>query len=681
MTTGAQVPTKAASGSSHRSRLFYFNGGFFTQSRVRRILDLAGYDLSLGKPGADDRIAVWGKSPTSGRGETVGAYTGAQLVHIEDAFLRSIKPGRDGEPPLGLTVDHKRPYFDCAGPSDLETLLAEAPLDDAAMMTRARANIARIKALHLSKYNDFDPDTPMPAPGYVLVIDQTRGDASIEYGAGSVAAFREMLVYAQQDHPTARIIIKSHPETTGGHRPGHFGPEHLTDRMTLMTDPVSPYALMEGAIAVYTVSSGMGFEAVLAGHQPIVFGQPFYAGWGLTHDMNPIDRRQRRLTRAQLFAGAMMLYPKWYDPYRDRLCALEHVLDTLEALTRAHREDEFGHVAMGMSLWKRKPLQDVFGRFEPLAFAKTEAEAKACEKSVLVWAGKTPDGLADRMDAPVSRVEDGFLRSRGLGADLIPPLSLVTDRSGIYYDPSGPSDLETLIAASVELPQDALDRADRLRRKLIKLGVSKYNLGGDIPQINAEGRQVILVPGQVEDDASIRTGTDAVSTNAALIAAVRRDFPDAFVIYKPHPDVEAGLREGAVTAPDVDLIATHADPVALLKVASRVATMTSLMGFEALIREVSVTCYGMPFYAGWGLTDDRMAAPDRRMARPDLAQLTHAALIGYPRYHDPVTNQPCPPELVVDRLAAGDIPSPGGKNRALAKLQGWFAGLAPLWRR
>ncbi len=678
MTTGAQVPSKAASGSSHRSRLFYFNGGFFTQSRVRRILDLAGYDLSLGKPGAGDKIAVWGKSPTSGRGEAVGDYTGAQLVHIEDTFLRSIKPGRDGEPPLGLTIDHKRPYFDSSGPSDLETLLSEEPLDDAAMMTRARANIERIRALHLSKYNDFDPATPMPEPGYVLVIDQTRGDASIEYGGGSVAAFREMLVYAQQDHPTVRIIIKSHPETVGGHRDGHFGPEHLTDRMTLMTDPVSPHALMEGAIAVYTVSSGMGFEAVLAGHKPIVFGQPFYAGWGLTQDMQPIDRRQRNLTRAQLFAGAMMLYPRWYDPYRDRLCELEMVLDTLEAMTRAHRQDKNGHVALGMSLWKRKPLQDFFGQTTPLVFAKTESEARAANKPILTWASKTPPD----MPGPYAKVEDGFLRSRGLGADLIAPVSLVTDWKGIYYDPTGPSDIEAKISAARHLSEPALMRAERLRRKIVEQGVTKYNLDGQTPQIDAGDKKIILVPGQVEDDASIRLGTDKVATNAALLAAVRRDFPDSFVVYKPHPDIEAGLRPGAVSEPDADLVAHDADPHALLAQADRVATMTSLMGFEALLRGVPVTCYGMPFYAGWGLSDDRMAQPARRRGiEPDLLQLIHAALIDYPRYHDPKTNLPCPPMIVVERLAEGDLPRPSASNRILAKLQGLFAGFAPLWRR
>ena len=52
--------------------LYVYNGGFLTQPRLRRILDLAGYDIRLGKPGApEDRIGVWGRSPTAPRGEAV----------------------------------------------------------------------------------------------------------------------------------------------------------------------------------------------------------------------------------------------------------------------------------------------------------------------------------------------------------------------------------------------------------------------------------------------------------------------------------------------------------------------------------------------------------------------------------------------------------------------------------
>ena len=108
--------------------------------------------------------------------------------------------------------------------------------------------------------------------------------------------------------------------------------------------------------------------------------------------------------------------------------------------------------------------------------------------------------------------------------------------------------------------------------------------------------------------------------------------------------------------------------------------MTSLLGFEALIRNKKVTCLGMPFYAGWGLTRDLFPQPDRRRARPTLAALVHAALIAYPRYFDPISGLPCPPEVVVDRLAKHQLPAAGQGNRLLAKLQGIFASYARLWR-
>ncbi len=661
-------------GSSLRPRLFYFNTGFFTQKQVRRIVELAGYDLTLGKPGSDDLIAVWGKSPTSGRGEKVGDLTGANVVHVEDAFLRSIRPGRDGEPPIGLTIDHQRPYFDASGPSDLETLLATSAFDDTAQMDRARLAMARIKDLSLSKYNDFDLDAPLPDPGYVLVIDQTKGDASITYGGADASSFKEMLAWAQEDHPGAKIVIKTHPETQGGHRAGHFSEADLGPNINLLSTPVPPYPLMEGARAVYTVSSGMGFEAILAGHKPVVFGQPFYAGWGLTDDRQPIDRRRRKLTRAQLFAGAMIEYPKWYDPYRDQLCALEDVLSTLEARARAHREDKRGYVALGMKPWKRKPLTEFFG---PMQFAKSR-EAVPQGSDELVWAS-SPLRAESRPQS--FNLEDGFLRSKGLGADLIAPLSLVRDQTGIYYDATGPSDLESLIAASVDLPDHARQRTEALRRTIIRKGLSKYNLDRDMPKIEAGGREIILVPGQVADDASIRFGTTEVTDNAALLSRVRADFPDAYLIYKPHPDVEAGLRDGKIDASEADQIAQDADPIALIAEVSRVATMTSLLGFEALLRDTPVRCYGQPFYAGWGLTDDRVAMPKRRTARPDLTALLYASLIAYPRYFDPITKTACPPEIVLDRLASGDMPKPGALNRLTAKLQGIFAGYAHLWRR
>ena len=689
MASGQSDQDSDAGGNSSR-RLYVFNGGFLTNRRVRRILALAGWQVRLGWPGSEDWVGVWGKSPTAHRGEAVARKTGARLLRIEDTFLRSVHPGRAGEPPIGLSIDRSGVHFDASEPSDLEHFLATAPLDDAAVLGRARTAIERLQIADLSKYNAFDPNLPAPDPGYVLVLDQTRDDASVTASGATAARFREMLVFAQEEHPGAEVLIKMHPETRAGFRPGYFTEADAKGRVRLFDAAVSPWALMAGARAVYTVSSQLGFEAIFAGHRPRVFGQPFYAGWGLTEDDAAPPHRSRILTRAQLFAAAMIEYPTWYDPYRDRLCDLENAIDGLEARVAAYRSDRAGYVAMGMRSWKRRPIQRTFGAERPVIFQDhpTRAVEKAAgeDRALLVWAGKEPPELgplAAKAEVQLYRVEDGFLRSRGLGADLVPPLSLVLDDLGIYYDPTRESRLERLIAEAVAGPPQVVERAERLIRQLHRARVSKYNLAaGPLPDLPTGQR--ILVPGQVEDDASIRLGCNGISRNIDLLKAVREANPDAILIYKPHPDVEAGLRNGAVARDEAleyaNTVLERTDPVALIEAVDEVWTLTSLLGFEALLRGRDVTCLGTPFYAGWGLTRDLGEVPARRQARPSLAQLVYAVLIAYPRYFDPVTGMACPAEVVVERLATGQIPLPGPLNRLTAKLQGIFSGYSGLWR-
>jgi len=567
-------------------------------------------------------------------------------------------------------------------PLELEELLAQHPLDDSHLMSRARNCIARLQEAHLTKYTSFDPSAPCPDPGYVLVLDQTLNDASVIKSNADRSTFLEMLVFAQEEHPGKKILIKTHPDTLAGYRAGFFIPSDVNQNVKFFSDPVSPWTLMEGAAAVYTVSSQLGFEAIFAGHKPRVFGQPFYAGWGLTSDERPVPRRQRKLTRAQLFAAAMILYPTWYDPYRDCLCELERAIDTLEAQSRAWREDHKGWIASGVRLWKRKPFHHVFGHVKALRYADAPeklADAIKAGRRHMVW--------ASAKSAPVSahslRVEDGFLRSKGLGAELIAPLSLVLDDLGIYYDPTRPSRLEELIRMRAVLRSDQHLRAEQLIDALRRSKLSKYNVGDTELSALPTGHR-ILVPGQVEDDASILTGTKSISTNLELLSAVRSAHPDAVILYKPHPDVEAGLRTGLIAQDDLDqlcdIVLHKADPITAIEAVDEIWSMTSLLGFEALLRGKPVTCLGTPFYAGWGLTTDLGAVPARRSLQISLESLVHATLIDYPRYFDPITRMASPVEVVLERLSSGNLPKAGPFNRTTAKLQGAFASKAHLWR-
>lgn len=657
-------------------RLFVFNGGFWWKRRLRRILGLAGWRLSAGLPAEGrDCVGIWGASPTSWRGRRVAAARTAHLVTVEDAFLRSILPGRASghvarRGPIGLIIDPDGVHFDPACPSRIEHL-ATGP-HPAPLLERAARGIQRLRDLDLSKYNAHDPDISAPPPGYVLVVDQTAGDASL-MGAGR-ATFLKMLMTARAENPGARIVLRTHPETASGLRPGHFGPEDLQPGDQICSAPVSPWRLVENARAVYAVSSQLGYEAILAGCRPRLFGQPFYAGWGLSDDELALPKGRRgHATRESLFAASHLLGPVWYDPCRNRLTDFEGAVDQIHAEARVWRQDRAGHVAYGMRLWKRAFISRAFGDAHPVRFTATPSP-----QVTLGWAGR-----ADHVPH-ATRVEDGFLRSRGLGAALTPPLSLVADDLGIYYDPTRESRLERLIAAGP--PPGGEARALRVIDRVRAAGLSKYNLDGVAPTLpGTDGRRVILVPGQVEDDASIRLGAGCEKCNLDLLARTRAENPDAYLIYKPHPDVEAGLRPGVIAETDLqrlaDQVVRKTDAAALLTVVDEVWTITSTLGFEALLRGVPVTVLGAPFYAGWGLTRDLGTQPARRQTRPSLAALVHACLIAYPRYRDPVTGLPCPVEVALERLADPSLVPRGAGLRILSKAQGALSGHSWIWRR
>jgi capsular polysaccharide export protein len=264
------------------------------------------------------------------------------------------------------------------------------------------------------------------------------------------------------------------------------------------------------------------------------------------------------------------------------------------------------------------------------------------------------------------RVEDGFLRSVGLGANLIAPISWVVDRRGLYYDATASSDLELLLAHHA-FSADELRRAAALRAQLLDAAITKYNLPAPPWHRPAQAGRVVLVPGQVETDASILLGAPTLRTNLELLRAVRQAEPEAWLVYKPHPDVVAGLRQGGGEVAELRLwcdeivLAGAIDPI--YRQVDAVHVLTSLAGFEALLRGVEVHTWGLPFYAGWGLTRDRLLCP-RRGRHLCLDALVFATLVAYPRYVSRHSGYFIEPEEAIAELA-------GWKGEAPRSLSWW----------
>lgn len=339
-------------------------------------------------------------------------------------------------------------------------------------------------------------------------------------------------------------------------------------------------------------------------------------------------------------------------------------------------------VCVGFPVWKRPHVKPFFFSVcervvhidNPLR-AVNYAKSNNCR--IITWASSEKEGLtvlANSEGIDVIHMEDGFLRSVGLGSDFHVPYSLVLDRKGIYYDSTRPSELECVLEEG-GFDSQVLERACRLRGEIIKRGISKYNTGSkainelDLPK----DRPVIFVPGQVENDASVLRCSSDIDTNLKLLEAVRQARPNAFICYKPHPDVQAGNRPGripdAVASKFCDMIVGNVSAASFTEIVDEVHTISSLTGFEALLRGREVHTYGGPFYAGWGLTTDRLVFP-RRSRKITLDELVAAALILYPTYYDWETLRLCGPERILGLLSAQSDHDPDshGQIRRLIRM-------------
>lgn len=324
------------------------------------------------------------------------------------------------------------------------------------------------------------------------------------------------------------------------------------------------------------------------------------------------------------------------------------------------------HYFFGFSTWKHEFIRVYFPNiakeniffinpfFKKNYFKVAKKKGLNKDSQVYIWGRKSYPELEDYCQTNninINRIEDGFIRSVGLGSDLTQPYSLVIDARGIYFDPTQESDLEYILS-NQEFDEELLQRAQKLRHYLIEKKLSKYNLYSNQKLDIETDKKIVLVPGQVEDDASIRFGANGM-TNLRLLELARESEKDAYIIYKPHPDVLVGNRVGHIAESEAlkyaDQVITEVGLDSVLEVCDAVHTMTSLVGFEALMREKELATYGMPFYAGWGLSRDCEKC-DRRKRKLSLDQLVAATLILYPKYIDPDTKKFCEVEDLLVKL-------------------------------
>ncbi|RLA76945.1 MAG: capsular polysaccharide biosynthesis protein [Epsilonproteobacteria bacterium] len=615
----------------------------------------------------------WGRKRTGRFAVQCAKLLQKDFILLEDGFVRSIGLGVDNAPSFSIVKDDIGIYYDATMPSRLEEILNHYDFEnDIVLMQQSQTAIALIEKYHISKYNSApDVDSKLTTKyaldkkrDRVLVIAQTADDASLKYGLATQFDTNTIIQDAREQNPDADIYLKIHPDVLSGKKSSDTDIRRIDSDCRIIDDDINPLSLLKYFGKVYTKTSQMGFEALLLNKECVCYGMPFYAGWGVTEDRITCDRRTRSLSTEEIFAASYILYTDYHNPYSQKS---SNIIDTIQTIEKYRNRDRMINQKayfFGFSRWKHSFIKAFVTNITSVNFinpllsqtALDLAIKKGLDKKsrIYIW-GKREladiEQYARENQISIYRVEDGFIRSVSLGSDLTRPYSLAIDRRGIYFDPAQESDLEHILNFH-PFSSDELNRAKQIKDQIIKEKLSKYNNYENISLQVPDHQKILLVPGQVEDDASIRYGAVGMS-NLKLLQQTRAKAPQAYIIYKPHPDVLAGNKigkiEDEVALNYCDRIVTEVSLDSILSLSDEVHTMTSLVGFEAIMRGIKVYTYGLPFYAGWGLSVDLYRC-ERRKRKLSIEELTAGTLLLYPHYIDPLSRRPCNTEVTLRGL-------------------------------
>ncbi|MCV3430647.1 capsular polysaccharide biosynthesis protein [Campylobacter lari] len=605
----------------------------------------------------EDVFVGWGRKKSGLKAVVLAKNYNARFLLLEDGFLRSLNLGVENSPSFSIVKDDEGIYYDATAPSKLEKILNTYEFSTEEL-EQAKKAIGLIKKEKLSKYNNnlcVPKELFNTSEERVLIITQVANDASLKFGLAENFSTQDIINDAIKENPNAKIYIKIHPDVLSGKKQSDFDMQDLPSKCVVIKENYNPIELLSHFKKVYTKTSGMGFEALMLGRECVCYGMPFYAGWGLTQDKQVCKRRLKKRTLEEVFYATYILYSEYFNPYLNQKSDIFDTIHTLAKYKKIEQANSNTLYFLGFSKWKREFVRPFFkAKNNKIIFLNSLDELYKVnlnpEDKIFIWGKKYDKALlAKDFSNEIFLVEDGFLRSVFLGSDLTRPFSLIIDSKGLYVDPSKPSDLEDILQNHI-FDESLKQRAKKLITIITQNKFSKYN-GLKHEKLNFNtSKKIILIPAQVEDDASMILGGAGFDT-LKLLQSVRKANENAFLVFKPHPDVLSGNRKGLK---DKSIILKYCDEIienvsidSAINASDEVHTITSTSGFDALLRGKKVVVYGKPFYAGWGLTSDLHEIP-RRTRVLNLEELVAGVLILYPRYIHPKSKNLCEVELALD---------------------------------
>ncbi|MFC0471055.1 hypothetical protein ACFFHM_11325 [Halalkalibacter kiskunsagensis] len=623
---------------------------------------------------------------------------GIEIVRVGTGFLND---HYHTDIPFSLSFDKQNLPSVATGDSDLIDLLNgydfSMKKDE---LTRAKQVIALLKSRDNVKELHSIKHVPTPGKKKVLVLGQPEANV-VNNGISNV----DLVWVAKTENPQADVIFKAACADSG------LATEGVYEIADIVTGTEKLHEILREIDHVYTIDSNGAMEAIIRDIPVTTLGSPFYAGWGLTDDRKTFRNRRKTLTVEELIAVSYVVYPKYMNPYvKDDMTAEDAIklMNVVEEITKTKKDvkkavpshliyqneaaatqeaaeknmkqqgnqkefevkgedgSEIGVLSKGIQII---PNLDSFvkGRFE------FDPRSNVKNLDFIAGWGYKPSAekalkFAKEHNLPYLALEDGFLRSRGLGVDGDPPLSVCVDDVGVYYDATKPSRLENILNKDTWITSEIIETAKEAMSLIADNYLSKYNHAPMIDEtiFKKNNRKRVLIVDQTYGDMSIQLGLANADDFMKMYESAIKEHPDADFYIKTHPDVISGKKQGNITDlklnKNTTLISTDCNPISLIEQVDVVYVVTSQFGFEALMLGKEVHCFGMPFYAGWGVTNDRKQVGRRKKNRT-IEEIFAAAYLIYPRYINPESGKPGTIFDVIDYLIEGKSQPLNKQNR------------------
>lgn len=245
-----------------------------------------------------------------------------KISRVEDGYLRSFDLGKEHNQANSLVIDNESLHFDKNGKSIIHELISEE-IDEKITNQHAEYFIKFCKNNFITKYSAINKkhldtieriNNLFPAANFIGVVGQKPNDKSMIYGNPKSYSNFSIFYKALKENKDSIIIFKQHPDVVDN---------LLTDilirlfcifskRTFFIKDKfLSPIYFINRSNVIYTISSTIGLEALIHDKKTVVFGTPFYAGYGLTEDRVKIERKKKLITKEQLIYNYIYRYCKY----------------------------------------------------------------------------------------------------------------------------------------------------------------------------------------------------------------------------------------------------------------------------------------------------------------------------------------------------------------------------------